>query len=249
VTVVQENEVLHDARRVLQELLVKLIVRRRPPRSNSLNHFHLNGRELYGSGSCHESFLKTQDHRNWTNSNRTLLCSSALVCSISIPDLAIARQAGSVWFTGARKTRLLAVSRIVLWRLVRTDSVSGGARPIDDMRWRYDGIRSNGARFIRNIEPGKNSNSHTRVSLLFRRIRGSSNNWTLVKGWPIHFCAIRRSSEKTTKWRRCQGCETTCCLYETLAKSGHFVHRLHMPRSDRPYHRRCNPRSSPGLIH
>ena len=42
-------------------------------------------------------------------------------------------------------------------------------------------------RFIRNIESEENTNSHARVSLPFRRIRDSSNNWTPVKGWPIHF--------------------------------------------------------------
>ncbi|MBB6144394.1 hypothetical protein HNQ77_002346 [Silvibacterium bohemicum] len=211
--VVEKYEVLHNARRISHEFLVKLILGRRPPESYLCDHFSLDGRECFGDRASHESFLWTQNLQVLQDSSKTtkIAASSMVVCSLVALALKGATRSGLAVFRVAGIAMRLCEQRSNRWRnrqgTSRRNSYSGNQM---EMSWCV--IQETIAGPDGRIMTGNTCSSHGHVSSLgFWNCHcnvTTSGHMTIAC---IH-AIVRHSNEKTTARICCQDCSPLCRL-------------------------------------
>jgi hypothetical protein len=166
-TVVEQKEVLHHARRIPQEFLMKLILGRRPPGSYLCDHFSLDGREFVGDGTSHEYFLWTlvqQLPLDSTNtSNRA--ASATFVGSLVAEALKVATQPGLAVFGSASDPNRLRTRASNRWQS-RIGTPGRRASSGSQMEMCWGGLQKTVSQSTAGASSGNTCNSHGHVSSL-----------------------------------------------------------------------------------
>ena len=205
-TVVEQNEMLHHARRIPQEFLMKLILGRRPPGFYLCDYFSLDSREFLGDRSSHETFLWTQNTQLLLDSTNTSnrAASSSVIGSLVAWALEHVARSGLAVFPAASDAMRLRKQLPNRSRGVQRTS-GGSDSSTGQMGMGCGALQKTLARYDAGALSRKTCSSHGHVSLsgsFTHRSNVTQGTRETIIGAPVMVLSF---NEKTTAHDLCQG--------------------------------------------